>query len=178
MPVRLQSLDVCGFLLRRRAGDDVVDAKRPPDRARGGLVVAAQHDDAQPFSAQRRKRGRGGRLHRVGNADAPGECAIGAHEQHAFARGAALFVLSFDRRGNFNPQLRHQRAVAERNLAPVHHPGDALARQRLKPLGLARRHPVRERAFDHRRRQRMLAVLLQRGGPIQQLRAVAVRRCR
>ena len=109
-----------------------------------------------------------GRLHRVGHGQQPGEPAVDGQVHDAGALAALRFGALCQRR-NVDAQLRHQRRVAQRQLASADDTAHADARFRIEILRLVQRQLLLARCGDDRRRQRVFTDLVQAGGQTQHL---------
>ena len=115
-----------GFLLRKHAGDDFVEAELLSNRARCRFTVTGQHDDSQAVLVQRIDGGKRGFLYWVGDADEAGGFAVHGNKhrglpQHAERVGApGQFVC-------VNIEVPEQVLVAQNHSLAVHVAHDPFA---------------------------------------------------
>ena len=85
MTIGLELFDDCCFLLRKHLSLYLIDTKSSRYRLRGGLAVAGQHHDPQPFTMQQIDGLRRSGLDRISHTQQPRRLAVDCREHDGLA---------------------------------------------------------------------------------------------
>ena len=156
----LQVADDFFFSLRQHACDYLVGADALLNGPCRAVVVAREHDRANPHAGKLGESSGASRLRFVGQGDHSGKGSVNGEVEHGFTLVGKTFRLVFRRR-DVDSALLHEPGVACKALTPCDPPADAAAGNLLETLDFLHLDPARLGIRHDRLRERMLRTLLE-----------------